>query len=573
MLTAVRKRTELGKRRKMFTKFKNALINAVGGTEPLEYVESHKANGIFKYEYSRPGFLKFSEEEVNAASDTRVRPLILPRDVEFPFKAGYCECINAGKSKHNEDQGAYWRRTLVPKWWTARKSTESAKRSDSSAVASQPYDIDHSTYTDLFKSETGSVDPGSGDAGDDPTLTYTVFSIFDGHGGPMVAVTAAKELEEILHKKLEQVADLLVPDPDPEAAETEAEHRKGGVKYQIDFRKPVDPSRLIVGALECSFKEMDKKIGEDKENYKVKGGCTALVVLFILGKVYTACAGDSRAIVAVGSSVEPLSRDHTPTSERARICNVGFQKPFLLKNDYTPNEYHRRPTIHDLGKRILYRDPEGFGYSYRIVESEDLKMPLISGSGKRARLMGTIGVTRGFGDHELKALGSTLSIKPFLSPVPEIRILEISRLELTGADVIIMGSDGLFDVTTNKQAVTVVRNSFDKISNSDDRKYMCAAQDLVNYARGKPTSARSWKKNDGDPASGDDITAWVLPLFPYQTEHNRWYFNLSSHQKDNLRNCNVKFFIDSDGERLPITGAEDCLLSDNEDSNSLSYLQ
>lgn len=560
----------------MFTKFKNALINAVGGTESLDYVEHQKNNGTFKYEYSRPHFLKFSEEEINAASDTRVRPLILPRDIEFPFKAGYCECINAGKSKQNEDQGAYWTRTLSPKWWTSKKQ-RSLKHSNVSPVSSQPYDINHSSFTDLFQegenSKNVTTDVGSGDTDNDPTLTYTVFSIFDGHGGPMVAVTAARELEEILHKKLEEVADLLLPNPDPDALESDTHHQKGGIKYQIDFRKPINPAQLIVGALECSFKEMDRRIGEDKENFKVKGGCTALVVLFILGKVYTACAGDSRAIVAVGNSVEALSRDHTPTSERARICHVGFQKPFLLKNDYTSIEYYKRPTIHDLGKPVLYRDPEGFGYSYRIIESEDLKMPLISGSGKRARLMGTIGVTRGFGDHELKALGSTLSIKPFLSPVPEIRILEISQLELTSVDVIIMASDGLFDVTTNKQAVTVVRNSFDKMTNSDSRKYMCSAQDLVNYARGKPTSARSWKKNDGDPASGDDITAWVIPLLPYQMEHNQWYLNLSSQNKENLRNCNFKFFIDLDNEKLPITGAEECLLSDNEDSNSVSYLQ
>ena len=43
------------------------------------------------------------------------------------------------------------------------------------------------------------------------------------------------------------------------------------------------------------------------------------------------------------------------------------------------------------------------------------------GEGKKARLLATIGVTRGFGDHDLKVHGTDITIKPFLSPVPEVR--------------------------------------------------------------------------------------------------------------------------------------------------------
>lgn len=533
----------------MFSKFRSAIINAVRGTDALDYGDNQKSTSNFKYEYSRPRFLKFTDEEVNAASDTGIRPLILPRDVEFPFKAGYCECINAGKSKLNEDQGAVWRRKLSPKWWT-----------------NMPKGLTESAGDGLGKPEIDKLGL------QDPSLTYTVFSIFDGHGGPMVAVIAARELELILHAKLEEIADILMPNNS--IIGTDVHHHKGGFKYQVDFRKPINPSQLIVGALEIAFKEMDKRIGEDKENYEVKGGCTALVVLFILGKVYTACAGDSRAIVAVGDWVEPLSRDHTPTSERVRICHIGYQKSFLLKNDYTSFEYHKRPTTQDLGKSVLYRHPEGLGYSYRTIESDDLKLPLISGTGKRARLMGTIGVTRGFGDHELKALGSMVSIKPFLSSTPEIRILDVSRLTLTPTDVIIMGSDGLFDVTENAQAVNAVRTSFQKMTNgnssggggkvpsppSDVMRYMCAAQDLVNYARGKPAvENRSWKKNDGNPASGDDITAWVIPLLPYLKEHEEWCLKSSVSVPGSLKAWNAA------SDRLPICLAEDCLFSDTED--------
>lgn len=34
--------------------------------------------------------------------------------------------------------------------------------------------------------------------------------------------------------------------------------------------------------------------------------------------------------------------------------------------------------------------------------------------------MATIGVTRGFGDHDLKVHGTDISIKPFLSCSPEV---------------------------------------------------------------------------------------------------------------------------------------------------------
>lgn len=38
----------------------------------------------------------------------------------------------------------------------------------------------------------------------------------------------------------------------------------------------------------------------------------------------------------------------------------------------------------------------------------------------QARVMATIGVTRGLGDHDLKVYNSNIYIKPFLSCVPEV---------------------------------------------------------------------------------------------------------------------------------------------------------
>lgn len=113
---------------------------------------------------------------------------------------------------------------------------------------------------------------------------------------------------------------------------------------------------LIIGALESAFLELDQIIANDKKNYKMHGGCTALVGLFILGKLYIANAGDSRGIIIKDNQVIPMSYDFTPESERERIKYLGLLKPELLGNDFTALEFIRRPTRKDLGKKILCRD-------------------------------------------------------------------------------------------------------------------------------------------------------------------------------------------------------------------------
>ena len=75
--------------------------------------------------------------------------------------------------------------------------------------------------------------------------------------------------------------------------------------------------------------------------------------------------------------------------------------------------------------------------------SDDLRFPLVYGEGKRSRLLATIGVTRGFGDHDLKAQsnsGNHVYIKPFLTPQPEVRVLDIENEDVTESDVLIMAT-------------------------------------------------------------------------------------------------------------------------------------
>ncbi len=223
---------------------------------------------------------------------------------------------------------------------------------------------------------------------------------------------------------------------------------------------------------------MDQQIGEDKKRYKMLGGCTALVSLFILGKLYVANAGDSRGCLCrAGGAAYPMSYDFTPVSERQRLQQLGYQKPHLMgKNlvdkksretsmfsisgsEYTHLDFYgRKPASKDLGKRVVYRDAHMTGWGYKEITQDDLRFPLVYGEGKRSRLLATIGVTRGFGDHDLKAQSGsgTIYIKPFLTPQPEVRVLDVENEEVTEADVLVMATDGLWDVVSNERVSEIV---------------------------------------------------------------------------------------------------------------------
>ena len=61
--------------------------------------------------------------------------------------------------------------------------------------------------------------------------------------------------------------------------------------------KSISEESLVIGALEAAFWETDQQIGEEKKVYSMPGGCTVLVALFILGKLYVANAGDCKGVL------------------------------------------------------------------------------------------------------------------------------------------------------------------------------------------------------------------------------------------------------------------------------------
>lgn len=366
------------------------------------------------------------------------------------------------------------------------------------------------------------------------------------------------------------------------------------IPYPMAFYRNVSKDELIIGALESAFLEMDALLAGDRKKYRNAGGCTALVTLFINGKLFVANAGDSRAILcqrlpaestATGSlngnvdhgTVErsdssaikngnengsgfggvdqdkkswhvfptPFSYDHTPETERPRLMNTAQLNPYLMAGEYVATEYAKRPMQRDLGKRVLYRHGSMVGWAYKTLTFDDLKIPIVTGEGKRSRLMGTIGVTRGFGDHDLRALCTGLSIKPFLSPHPEVISRDLTKVITCPEDanedgeygILVMATDGLWDVLDTATVSKTVFNTLNKYP-VEKHRYTMVAQELVAKSRGRANEAGHWRLAESKAAATvDDISVIVIPVYQYYKEYVEWKTGYL-HRKQNLNSDN-----------------------------------
>uniref|UniRef100_A0A8C6UCA8 Protein phosphatase, Mg2+/Mn2+ dependent, 1H n=1 Tax=Neogobius melanostomus TaxID=47308 RepID=A0A8C6UCA8_9GOBI len=276
-------------------------------------------------------------------------------------------------------------------------------------------------------------------------LPFHYWALFDGHAGSGVAVMASHLLHHHIALHLQEVMDILVS---PSLATP--------ICLGEEPEKKVSHESLVVGAIENAFKDMDFQIEREKSVYNISGGCTALVVVYLLGNLYVGNAGDSRAIIIRSGEVVPMSSEFTPESERQRLQFLAYMQPHLLGNEFTHLEFPRRVQRKEVGKRMLYRDFTMSGWAYKTIDDDDLKFPLIYGEGKKARVLATIGVTRGLGDHNLKVHDSNIFIKPFLSCCPEVKVYPLSQFEHGADDVLVLGTDGLWDVLSNQEVAEAV---------------------------------------------------------------------------------------------------------------------
>ncbi|KAJ1069439.1 hypothetical protein K5549_017870, partial [Capra hircus] len=336
-------------------------------------------------------------------------------------------------------------------------------------------------------------------------LTGHYWALFDGHGGPAAAILAANTLHSCLRRQLEAVVEGMVATQPPM-------HLSGRCVCPSDPQfveeKGIRTEDLVIGALESAFQECDEVIGRELEASGQVGGCTALVAVSLKGKLYVANAGDSRAILVRRDEVRPLSSEFTPETERQRIQQLvgALSYPELLAGEFTRLEFPRRLKGDDLGQKVLFRDHHMSGWSYKCVEKSDLKYPLIHGQGRQARLLGTLAVSRGLGDHQLRVLDTNIQLKPFLLSVPQVTVLDMDQLEPQEEDVIVMATDGLWDVLSNEQVARLVQ-SFLLGNREDPHRFSELAKMLIRSTQGTDDSPIQ----EGQ-VSYDDVSVFVIPL-------------------------------------------------------------
>uniref|UniRef100_A0A8C2F119 Protein phosphatase, Mg2+/Mn2+ dependent, 1J n=1 Tax=Cyprinus carpio TaxID=7962 RepID=A0A8C2F119_CYPCA len=495
----------------MISKVKNAMSSLVGGIIPHGHHHHHQqqqhgsaqnggTDGLpLRFPYSRPEFLDLTPELLQYSTEHASRPVIaLKRDSRLPWRTGYAEVINAGKSMLNEDQAAC--ELLIKTYYNTPQKTKSSNRT---------------TLTFLTCDTTG--------------IPMHFWGVFDGHAGSGAALMASKLLHRIIRDRLCDVTHLLENQNNPppiclakNGSPFQAEAKKGACldgeeqdvlldEPRFHMEKDISVESLVMGIIETAFRQMDDLIEKEKESYSISGGCCALIAIHLLGKLYVANAGDSRAIIVRNNEVIPMSYEFTPESERQRLQYLGFLKPELLGNEFTHIEFPRRIQHSELGKKMLFRDHTMTGWAYKTIVEDDLKFPLIYGEGKKARVMATIGVTRGLGDHDLKVYNSNIYIKPFLSCCPEVKVYNISEHKHGSDDVLIMGSDGLWDVTADRDVADAVSTFLSGREPNDPLRYTLAAQDLLMRSRGV-LKERGWRLPNERLGSGDDITVFVIPL-------------------------------------------------------------
>ena len=260
-------------------------------------------------EFSRPKFLKLTNDDFEKGRDHATREILSPinevtKEI-MPWNAGYAEVINAGKSEKNEDQSWLFAGVMISGSKQLRPSNEYmgaslAKREDSIAVV--------------------------------------MFGVCDGHAGWGAALYVSKVFAARISERLEAIKHFLFKSIEngSELIYKTADNMYGRDDViPTELQETITTENLVTGVLEECFREMDDEIRRSLSTFDIAGGCTCLVVLIMLGKVYVANAGDCRAILVRkkkqgGFCFEELSQDHNPITDRQRVQSIAYLQPELL---------------------------------------------------------------------------------------------------------------------------------------------------------------------------------------------------------------------------------------------------
>eukprot|EP00485_Elphidium_margaritaceum_P002304 CAMPEP_0202686520 /NCGR_PEP_ID=MMETSP1385-20130828/2267_1 /ASSEMBLY_ACC=CAM_ASM_000861 /TAXON_ID=933848 /ORGANISM="Elphidium margaritaceum" /LENGTH=561 /DNA_ID=CAMNT_0049341109 /DNA_START=20 /DNA_END=1705 /DNA_ORIENTATION=+ len=252
------------------------------------------------------------------------------------------------------------------------------------------------------------------------------WAIFDGHGGYETALYAAQHFLKYVQK------------------------------YHLT-RKDMATNATAMEQWKDLLQEIFVKFDQHIGHLNIRGGSTVVVVLLIGRTVVCANAGDARAIMSSGDgqAVE-LSRDHTPMADYDRLAKLARQKSHYKKI----SKFFRINAQHE-----TYADVQ------KLSSTELRKAPFISREMDKSRLLGTIGVARGFGDYGLTVFGfKSIAIKPYLSAEPYVVIKELNEADIGDTDLLCVACDGVFDVMSNQEVIDLLRKEifFRKRKNSKE---------------------------------------------------------------------------------------------------------
>lgn len=308
------------------------------------------------------------------------------------------------------------------------------------------------------------------------------WAIFDGHGGYETALYSAQHFLKYVQK------------------------------YHLT-RKNMELSKWK-GLMKEIFLKFDQHIG----NLNIRGGSTVVVVLLIGNALICSNAGDARAIMSNenGKAVE-LSFDHTPMDDYDRLVKIAKQKEHWKKI----NKFFRINPKHE-----TYQDIQ------KLNPTEMKKAPFISREQDKSRLLGTIGVARGFGDFSLTVFGfRSIKLKPYLSAEPYTIIKQLNESKILDTDIMCVACDGVFDVMTNQEVIDTLRKEIyfrkpkkDKNNDNDSNDNKDKDKDKKEKSVYLDEPNLNINTNQIDRSCGflglrsyakgtmDDVTIFVVPL-------------------------------------------------------------
>lgn len=259
--------------------------------------------------------------------------------------------------------------------------------------------------------------------------------------------------------------------------------------------------KQFIHVIAQTYRETDRMLLEFCRAHEYHySSCTSITIFFHLPSqtLYVAHLADSHAILATPAPVHPNSEVTDPSNQP--LIGQYLTRPHRPDN---PDELRR---IQSCGGSLVYLHTN---------------KPFIRGGDFHQRKLAMqLNYSRAFGGKDLKPYG--------LSSVPDIRVIDAklpagcnplntAPSTLTGEDVrmIVLGSDGLWDVVAPNDAVTVAQRSLQYYINSQEKKkgkeedkdgndapIPTPAEVLVDYAL----------KNHVIKGSSDNVTAIAIFL-------------------------------------------------------------